>query len=236
MHLKVSTSITELPKIEDFSSCYASTTFAKEMAIVSPFSSLEHAISIAREIWFRKVNVRDALVSINTWKWLMKLSCRNFMNGDQCTRRNWDVFVTCASEKSSEDILAELKMRFTNKHEVELGIASQEEMKFIELHITELLSKKSAKTINKEDVLAKYSDEIVNNSLGGEEIDSVSEENNKTLDDQQGEDDVHVAKSGFNMNKKPWFGDDISGPLSRKATRFVTEYFWPNQYDVEEKN
>ncbi|KAL4391210.1 hypothetical protein AHAS_Ahas03G0222300 [Arachis hypogaea] len=54
------------------------------------------------------------------------------------------IFVTCAFGKSTEDILAELKMRFTDKHVVELDIVSKEEMKYIELHITELLSKKSA--------------------------------------------------------------------------------------------
>ncbi|XP_057739737.1 uncharacterized protein LOC130956764 [Arachis stenosperma] len=132
--------------MEDFLSCCASTTFAKEMAMVSPFSSLEHAISIAREIWFRKVNVRG---------WLEAISGRSCINQ--------------YLEMANETVM---QMRFTNKHEVELGIASQEEMKFIGLHITELLSKKSAQTINKEDVLAKYSGEIVNNSLGGEEIDS----------------------------------------------------------------
>ncbi|RYR78820.1 hypothetical protein Ahy_A01g003678 [Arachis hypogaea] len=123
------------------------------------------------------------------------------------------IFVTCASGKSSEDILAELKMRFTNKHEIELDIASHEEMKFIELHITELLSKKSAQTVNKE-----YGNRCL-------VLKPVSEEDNKTLDDQQEEDDVHVAKRDFNLNKKLWFEDDISDPLSREANRFVTEYF-----------
>ncbi|XLU46250.1 hypothetical protein S245_041064, partial [Arachis hypogaea] len=61
------------------------------------------------------------------------------------------VFVTCASGKSSEDILTELKMRFTNKHAVELDIASQEEMKFIELQITQLFSKESSQTVNNGD-------------------------------------------------------------------------------------
>ncbi|RYR24734.1 hypothetical protein Ahy_B02g058256 [Arachis hypogaea] len=136
------------------------------------------------------------------------------------------VFVICASGKSSEDILAELKMCFTNKHTVKLDTASQEEMKSIELHITKLFSKKSAQTVNKRDdnLLAEYSGEIVNDSLDETKINStdnlddissigidmsmqfdlnkVSEENNKTLDDQQGEDDVHVAKRGFNLNKK----------------------------------
>ncbi|RYR62548.1 hypothetical protein Ahy_A04g020222 [Arachis hypogaea] len=155
-------------------------------------------------------------------------------------------FVTCASGKSSEDILTELKMRFTNKHAIELDIASHEEMKFIELQITQLFSKESSQTVNNRDVLAEYSGEIVNDILDEAEIDSadnldeisstginmsmqfdlnkVSEEDNKTSDDQQVEDDIHVAKQCFNLNKKSWFGDDLSDPMSREASRFITEF------------
>ncbi|RYR74146.1 hypothetical protein Ahy_A02g008773 [Arachis hypogaea] len=176
------------------------------MAMASPFSLLEYAISVARDIWFRKVNVRC---------WLKAISRRYCFNQ----------YLKMANESimtSSENILAELKMCFTKKHAVKLDIASQEKMKFIELHITEFLFKKFAQTVNKGDT--EYSCEIVNDSLDETEIDSadnlddissigidmsmqfdlnkVSEEDNKTLDDQQGEDDVHVTKKGFNLNKK----------------------------------
>ncbi|RYR62020.1 hypothetical protein Ahy_A04g019323 [Arachis hypogaea] len=178
--------------MKDFSSCCASTTFTKEMSMVSPFSSLEHAISVAREIWFRKMNM---------WCWLEAISGRSCFNE----------YLKMANESI-------MQMRFTDKHAVELDITSQEEMKFIELQITQLLSKESAQTVNNED------GEIVNDTLDGAEIDSVdnlddisstgidismqfdlnkvSEEDNKTLDDQQVEDDVHVAKQRFNLNKK----------------------------------
>ncbi|QHO38900.1 uncharacterized protein DS421_4g124430 [Arachis hypogaea] len=185
-------SVTRQMKMKDFSSCCASTTFTKEMSMVSPFSSLEHAISVAREIWFRKMNM---------WCWLEAISGRSCFNE----------YLKMANESI-------MQMRFTDKHAVELDITSQEEMKFIELQITQLLSKESAQTVNNED------GEIVNDTLDGAEIDSVdnlddisstgidismqfdlnkvSEEDNKTLDDQQVEDDVHVAKQRFNLNKK----------------------------------
>ncbi|QHN75687.1 Uric acid degradation bifunctional protein TTL [Arachis hypogaea] len=224
--------------MKDFSSCCASTTFAKEMAMASPFSSLEHAISVAREIWFRKLNV---------WCWLEAISGRSCFNeylemanestmqelyewGSMYEKKFGYVFVTCASGKSSEDVLTELK----------------------------LFSKESSQTVNKGDVLAEYSGEVVNDTLDGADIDSadnldkisstgtnmsmqfdlnkVSEEDNKTSDDQQVEDGVHVAKQRFNLNKKQWFGDDLSHPVSREASRFLTEFFWPGEYDVDEKN
>ncbi|RYR61929.1 hypothetical protein Ahy_A04g019195 [Arachis hypogaea] len=115
------------------------------------------------------------------------------------------IFVTYAFGKSSEDILAKLKTLFKNNHVVELDIASQEKMKYIELQITDLLSKRYAQSTNKGDVLPEYSGKVVNDSLDGTEIDlekkldkifsveidismqfdlnKVSEEDKKTLDD-----------------------------------------------------
>ncbi|MED6164610.1 hypothetical protein PIB30_091812, partial [Stylosanthes scabra] len=45
-------------------------------------------------------------------------------------------FVSCASGKSSGEILRELKVRYTNMPLVELDIACQEEMKLIKLQLT----------------------------------------------------------------------------------------------------
>jgi 5-hydroxyisourate hydrolase/2-oxo-4-hydroxy-4-carboxy-5-ureidoimidazoline decarboxylase len=42
---------------KDFLACCGSTKFAKEMALASPFASLEEAVSAARDIWFNKVDV-----------------------------------------------------------------------------------------------------------------------------------------------------------------------------------
>ncbi|RYR04067.1 hypothetical protein Ahy_B06g083611 [Arachis hypogaea] len=115
-------------KTENFSSCCASTTFANEMVMASLFSSLEHAMT-------------DDIVLTNTWKWQTKLICRFELHeyGSMYEEKFGYVFVTCATGRTSEDILT----RFRNTHIVELDIASKEEMKYIELSITELFSKKS---------------------------------------------------------------------------------------------
>ncbi|XP_052116544.1 uric acid degradation bifunctional protein TTL-like [Arachis duranensis] len=177
------------------------------MAMASPFSSLQHAISVAREIWFHKMNV---------WCWLEAISGRSCFNkylemanksimqelykwGSMYEKKFGYVFVTCASGKSSEDILAELKMCFTNKHAVELDIALQEEMKFIELQITELLSKKSTQIVNDGDEIDSTNnlDDISSTGIDMSmqfDLNKVSKEDNITLDYQQVEDDVHVAK------------------------------------------
>ncbi|RYR14734.1 hypothetical protein Ahy_B04g071420 [Arachis hypogaea] len=232
-------------------------TFANEMAMASLFSSLEHAITVARDIWSRKLNVRSWLEAIsgrscsNEYLEMANEATMNFMNGDQCTRRN-------LAGRTSEDILAELKTRFNKTHVVELEIASKEELKYIERSIRELLSKKSVQITTKEmiyvvgcmfiySVSVEYSAEIVDDTLDGADTDSeddlddifsggcdisrnvelnkVPEEDNETLYTQHREDDVHAAKRGFDLNKNSWFGDDLSDPLSRDCSRFFTEYF-----------
>ncbi|KAL4337998.1 hypothetical protein AHAS_Ahas12G0166200 [Arachis hypogaea] len=139
--------------------------------------------------------------------------------GSMYEKRFGYIFVTCASEKSSSEILAELNTRFRNNHVVELDIASKEEIKYIELHITDLLYKRYAQSTNKGD------GEVVNDSLNGIKTDSeenlneissvgidismqsdlkkVSEEDKETLDNQQIQDHVHVANRGFDLNKMP---------------------------------
>ncbi|RYR12429.1 hypothetical protein Ahy_B04g069975 [Arachis hypogaea] len=226
-------------KSEDFSSCCAGTTFANKMAMASPFSSLEHAITVARDIWSRKLNVRS---------WLEALSGRSCSNEylkmvNEATVHELHEWGSRYEEKFGY-------MRFNNSHGVELEIASKEELK-------ELLSKKSVQTTNEGDVSAEYSGEIVVDTLDGADTDSeddldaissggydisrdvelnrVPEEDNEILNTQHREDAVHAAKRGFNLNKMPWLGDDLSDPLSRHCSTFLTEYFWPGQYDVDEK-
>ncbi|XP_016168267.1 uric acid degradation bifunctional protein TTL-like [Arachis ipaensis] len=251
-------------KMEDFSSCCAGTTFANEMAMASPFSSLEHEITVARDIWYRKLNVRS---------WLEAISGRSCSNeyletANEATvqelhewRLRYEekfgyVFVTFVAGRTFEDILAELKIRFNNSHGVELEIVSTEELKYIERAIRELLSKKSIQTTDEGDVSAEYSGKIVADTLDGadtnseDDLDAISSggydisrdvelnkvpEDNETLNTQHREDAVRAAKRGFDLNKLPWFGDDLSDPLSRHCSEFLTEYFWPGQYDVDEK-
>ncbi|RYR20553.1 hypothetical protein Ahy_B03g065724 [Arachis hypogaea] len=167
--------------MKDFSSYCASTTFANEIAMASSFSSLEHAISIARDIWFRKANVRcwlEAISGRSCFNQYLKMMSESTMQGSMYVEKFGYVFVTYAFRKSSKDILAELKTRFTNKHVVELDITSKKKMKQFNLN-------------------------------------KILEEDNKTLDNQQRQDDVHVTKKGFNLNKKPCFGDDLSDFVSR---------------------
>ncbi|RYR19793.1 hypothetical protein Ahy_B03g064685 [Arachis hypogaea] len=200
-------------KTEDFSSCCVGTTFANEMAMASPFSSLEHAITVVRDIWFRKLNVRSWLEAISG------RSCSNkyletvneaTVQGSMYEEKFGYVFVTFVAGRTSEDILAELKTHFNNSHVVELEIASKEELKYIERAIRELLFKKSVQTTDERDVSAEYSSKVVDDTLDGADTDSEDDLyaiSSGGYDISPGmlssirEDDVHVARRGFDLNK-----------------------------------
>ncbi|XLR27841.1 hypothetical protein S83_055741 [Arachis hypogaea] len=49
----------------EFLECCGSIKFAKEMASASPFSSLQHALDVASDVWFNKINIHSWLVALN---------------------------------------------------------------------------------------------------------------------------------------------------------------------------
>ncbi|XP_020972855.1 uric acid degradation bifunctional protein TTL-like [Arachis ipaensis] len=184
------------------------------MARASPFSSLEHAITVAKDIWSRKLNVRS---------WLEAISGRSCSNeylemaneatvqelheyGSRYEEKFGYVFVTFVAGRTSKDILVELN----------LEIASKEKLKYIERAIRELLSKKSVQTTDEGDVSTEYSGKIVADTLDGAgidseddldaisfggydiarnaELDNVPKKDNETLNTQHREDEVDAAE------------------------------------------
>ncbi|KAL4328783.1 hypothetical protein AHAS_Ahas13G0234600 [Arachis hypogaea] len=50
----------------DLLECCGSIKFASKMASASPFSSLQHALDVASDIWYNKINVHSWLIALNT--------------------------------------------------------------------------------------------------------------------------------------------------------------------------
>ncbi|RYR55638.1 hypothetical protein Ahy_A06g030823 [Arachis hypogaea] len=179
--------------IEDFSSCYVSTTFATEIAMLDAISG--------RFCYNQYLKIMNESIMQEFHKW-----------GSMYKKNFGYVFVTCASEKNSEDILTELKTHFTNKYTVDLD----------------------GKEFDLEDNLVDISS--IGNDISMQfDLNKVLEEDNEILEDHQRQDDIHVTKMCFNLNKNPWYGDDISDSVRRESHRFLTEYFSPSQYDIGEK-
>ncbi|RYR74542.1 hypothetical protein Ahy_A02g009275 [Arachis hypogaea] len=142
------------------------------MAMASPFSSLEHAISITRDIWFCKVNVRYWLEEFH--------EC-----GSMYEEKFGYVFVTCTSRKSSEDILIELKTYIV-----------------VCMLIFSVSAEYSGEVVNDSLDRADTDPEDNLNDISSVEIDiprqfdlnKVRKKDNETLHNQQRQDDVHTTK------------------------------------------
>ncbi|KAF7824274.1 uric acid degradation bifunctional protein TTL isoform X1 [Senna tora] len=153
----------------DFFGCCGSARFAKEMALASPFVSLEDAISAARDIWFNKVDVNGWLeafsahpqiggthssapasgISAEWSKREQSTALATATNSSLQELSEWNaryrqkfgfVFLICASGRSTEEILAELKRRYPNRPLLEFENASQEQMKITELRLAKLFT------------------------------------------------------------------------------------------------
>ncbi|KAM1018787.1 hypothetical protein ACFX13_040981 [Malus domestica] len=183
---------------EEFLACCASTKFAKEMAEASPFSSLDEAVTAARDIWFNKVDVNGWLQSFSAHPQIgnspspsSHSTSAQWSKGEQATAvatatssslqelAEWNakyrqkfgfVFLICASGKSSDGILAELKKRYPNRPIVEFEIAAQEQMKITELRLAKLFAAKEnvTSTGNKNPtIVAKKAEEDRVSIIGG---------------------------------------------------------------------
>ncbi|MBA0669281.1 hypothetical protein Goklo_007435 [Gossypium klotzschianum] len=146
--------------------CCGSSQFAKQMALASPFPSVDHAISVAKDIWFDKVDVIGWLEAFAAHTRIGEspsshTKSAQWSKGEQSTAlatatdsglqelSDWNaryrqkfghVFLICASGRSAAEILGELKNRYSNRPIHELEIASQEQMKITELRLRKLFS------------------------------------------------------------------------------------------------
>ncbi|KAA8520364.1 hypothetical protein F0562_014620 [Nyssa sinensis] len=142
------------------------------MASVDTFADFEEAVDAARDIWFNKVDVNGWLEAFAAHPQIGETPSTNhksptsaqWSKGEQSTAlatatdsslqelSDWNaqyrqkfgfVFLICASGRSTPEILAELKRRYTNRPIVEFEIAAQEQMKVTELRLAKLFSTKA---------------------------------------------------------------------------------------------
>ncbi|KAI9092930.1 hypothetical protein K1719_027453 [Acacia pycnantha] len=175
---------------KDYLACCGSTRFAKEMALASPFASLQDAVSTARDIWFNKVDVygwleafsahprigedRASAPSTETsaqWSKVEQSTALATATGSSLQELyEWNaryrekfgfIFIICASGRSTDEILAELKRRYSNRPLVEFEIAAQEQMKITELRYAKLLSSRAngSSTPDKHPTVVKKAEE-----------------------------------------------------------------------------
>ncbi|RYR33675.1 hypothetical protein Ahy_A10g048295 [Arachis hypogaea] len=159
--------------------CANSFHFIHLMQEASPFSSLEHATSFARELWFNNSPIRSWLDAFSAHRHIRVAIGRapTELISDLCQlgakyRKKFGFeFFTTTDMRHSHRILAEVKARCENNILVELDIASKQEFIFIERKLTKLWERLS------EEKLQEDTDdigEIVQDSLEEELLPSKS--------------------------------------------------------------
>ncbi|CAN6460283.1 unnamed protein product [Victoria cruziana] len=151
--------------------CCGSTGFAREMAKISPFANYDQAIEKARDIWLNNVDTSGWLEAFSAHPQIGEAPANRksemhaqWSKGEQSTAmatatdsslqelHEWNfrykqkfgfIFIICASGRTSDEILTELKRRYLNRPIVELEIAALEQLKITELRLAKLFKSKT---------------------------------------------------------------------------------------------
>ncbi|XP_031482024.1 uric acid degradation bifunctional protein TTL isoform X1 [Nymphaea colorata] len=146
--------------------CCGSTRFAREMARLSPFATYDQALEMARDIWLNNVDTNGWLEAFSAHPQIGETPANQesgmhaqWCKGEQsmamatATASNlqelheWNIrykqkfgfiFIICASGRTSNEVLVELKRRYVNRPIVELEIAALEQLKITELRLAKL--------------------------------------------------------------------------------------------------
>ncbi|MED6184370.1 hypothetical protein PIB30_046838 [Stylosanthes scabra] len=220
--------------------------------MVSPasFSSLDHAITIARDIWFNKLDLSC---------WIEALSSRDYLNqcltdatestvqellqwGSKYEEKFGYGLVTDAHNKTLGEILTELMSRFENSQLVEFDIVHREEINIIETKITGSYVLWHQNMGSLEDTINGVKTYTRDNSrentyLGidiARQFDRThSRERRKApMDGRHNQDSKNVSHRTFDLNKEPMFEDDMSEHLKRDHEKFLALYFLSGKIDT----
>ncbi len=147
--------------------CCGSTVWAQRLSVARPFSSLEELNRKASEIWwslgegdwleaFRshpKIGERKAEQVVSpeaqSWSEQEQSATHNTAQATMQTLRELNrlyeekfgyIFIICATGKSTEDIIANLRRRLNNDYQEELEISAEEQNRITQLRLTKLLA------------------------------------------------------------------------------------------------
>ncbi|XP_072064165.1 uric acid degradation bifunctional protein TTL-like isoform X1 [Arachis hypogaea] len=204
--------------------------FAEKMIDASPFSSLEDAISFARQLWFKESRIQSWLDAFSGHSHLFRAiryapgsMMREMLHWDRKYRAKFGFeFITSTETWLSQEILDEVKVRYENTLVVELDIAAREEFKLIEHGLERLWERLARSQIQEasvetgEVVPDSVEKEAVVSSDNSEEADSAGQKGSMlSYDLNKTPDENEYPYSGMSPDKKnAWH-------LSMWATRYL---------------
>ncbi|RYR27877.1 hypothetical protein Ahy_B01g051945 [Arachis hypogaea] len=145
----------------DLLECCGSIKFASEMASTSPFSSLQHALDVASDIWYNKINVHSWLIALNAHNNICEKSPSShafytsapssamdssieeiYALSVQYLHRHEFSYFTISSDWDANVILMDLKTSVKTKPSCELEWARRKQFIIIEQYISKFFQKK----------------------------------------------------------------------------------------------
>ncbi|RYR04047.1 hypothetical protein Ahy_B06g083580 [Arachis hypogaea] len=172
------------------------------MVQASPFSSLEHATSFARDLWFNKSPIQSWLDVFSAHLHIdqaakfapgpIMLELEQFKR--KYHRKFGFVFITSTDKKLSHQILEEVKTRYENPLSVEIDITSREEFILIERKLARLWDRLIQENVQE---TLEESGEVVQDSMEEDDVvnDDSSEEVVSTVN--------NTSKLTFDLNILP---------------------------------
>jgi 2-oxo-4-hydroxy-4-carboxy-5-ureidoimidazoline decarboxylase len=151
----------------ELSKCCGSSAWVEEMAVSFPFSTKEHLLQKADDIWMGLTekdwleafqhhpkigdikSLREKFASTAKWALGEQVSVQQAPEQiiEQLAKGNHDyeakfgyIFIVCATGKSAEEMLQILKSRLPNKAEDELMIAAAEQARITKIRLEKLLA------------------------------------------------------------------------------------------------
>ncbi|RYR06261.1 hypothetical protein Ahy_B06g086020 [Arachis hypogaea] len=201
-------------KESEFLECCGSIKFAKEMASASPFSSLQHALDVASEVWFNKINIHSWLVALNAHTNISEKApfyresydSTSFTSMDSTLKEIYALsmqylvrfgfpYFKKDSDWDTDVILMDLKMSVKNKPACEFHWACRKQFNIIERHIAKFFQKRGYVRSTTESPI------------------------------------IQTAVKDFDLNKKPYPIDDLD-PIARDKARQFCEIWYPGEYYV----
>ncbi|RYR13348.1 hypothetical protein Ahy_B04g070394 [Arachis hypogaea] len=170
----------------------SSILFCKAMVEASPFSSLEHATSFARDLWFNTLPIQSWLDTFSAHRHIGDAELEQFRR--KYRRKFGFMFITSTDKKLSHQILEEVKTRYENPLSVEIDITSREEFILIERKFARLWDRLIQENVRE---TLEESGEVVQDSMEEDDVvnDDSSEEVVSTVN--------NAPKLTFDLNKLP---------------------------------
>lgn len=152
---------------QEFFKCCGSTTWAKEMAIARPFTSLENMFLISDTIWSKateddgleafthhpkigdRSNLEKKFASTSAWAGNEQAGVKSandevitlLAEGNQLYEKKFGfIFIVCATGKSAQEMLDLLNARIGNNRSEEIKIAMEEQNKITKIRLEKLIA------------------------------------------------------------------------------------------------